>query len=126
MTVLPPTLAAFVVVGVACSASLATSHSDPPGPVLACELRLSQSGQTVTVTAMAQAPRATRGTYTLHVQQAGAGGRVTIRQSGEVDLQPGARVLLGDAQFTGHARDLSAELTLEADGQQRTCTDFSL
>jgi len=125
----PHTVAALVIAGVAGTASLATAPTAPTTPdakTLTCELRLTQTGRTVTLVADAHALHATRGTYTLTVEQRSAGNHATIRQGGEFDLRSGQRSTLAEAQFAGRARDLSAELTLQADGQRQTCATLSL
>ncbi|MBN2760853.1 MAG: hypothetical protein JXQ79_10160 [Rhodobacteraceae bacterium] len=126
MSVFPYTVAALVIAGVASTASLATSQDGPEPAELSCALHLSQTGQTVTLTAEAHAPLAIQGTYTLVVHQSGSGGRVTIQQGGTFDLRPNQRIRLGEAQLSANRRALSAELTLIAGDQRRTCTDFSL
>jgi hypothetical protein len=121
MSAIPYTVAALVITGVACTASLATPPAGQKAQDLTCELRLTESGSTVTLSAEAQAHRAMRGTYTLTVDQRSGGGRSTIRQGGDFDLKPGERSVLGEARFNARARDINAELTLEANGQRKTC-----
>lgn len=126
MSVMPYTVAALVITAAACTAGLATPQAQPETDVLMCELRLSEQGRTVTLTAEAHAHRATKGTYSLTVDQRNSGGRSTIRQGGEFDLQAGERSVLSETSFAARARDLNAELTIEANGERKTCAARSL
>lgn len=126
MSAMPYTIAALVISGAACTASLATSQGAPASDALVCELRLSESSRQVTISAEAQAHQAMRGTYQLEIDQRSAGGRSTIRQGGEFDLKAGERTTLSEASFSGRARDFNAELTVKANGQSRTCRSAAL
>lgn len=126
MSAIPYAIAGLVITATACTAGLAKQQTDAKPEALVCELRLSEQGNTVTVTAQARAQQATRGTYSLTVEQRSAGGRSTIRQGGEFDLKAGAHSVLSEASFTARARDLDAELTLEANGQRKTCRALTL
>lgn len=126
MSALPYTVAALVVAATTCPAGLATLQAHPITDAMVCELHLSEQGRTVTLTAQAQAHRATRGVYSLTLNHRSAGGRSTMRQGGEFDLKAGERGVLGQASFTGRARDLDAKLTLNANGQRKTCSALTL
>lgn len=126
MSAMPYTIAALVITGAACTASLATSQNAPSNDALICELRLSESNRQVTIAAEAQARHAMRGTYRLEIDQRSAGGRATIRQGGEFDLKAGERATLGEAVFSGRARDFNAELTIKANGQTQSCRSAAL
>lgn len=126
MSAIPYTVAALVITSVACTAGLATPQAGQKPEALTCELRLSESGSTVTLSAEARAREAISGTYDLTIDQRSGGGRSTIRQDGAFDLKPGERSVLGEARFTARARDISAELTIKANGQRKTCHTLSL
>ena len=126
MSAIPATVTALIITATACAASLAPPQAKPGPDALTCELRLSQQGHIVTLTAQAQAPQATRGTYSLKVEQRSAGGRSNIRQGGEFDLIAGEPGVLAEVSFTARARDLNAELTIEAHGQSKTCSALTL
>ncbi|MFN7002678.1 MAG: curli-like amyloid fiber formation chaperone CsgH [Roseinatronobacter sp.] len=126
MSAMPYTIAALVITGAACTASLATSQGAPSSEALVCELRLTETNRMVTIAAEAQARHAMRGTYQLDIDQRSAAGRSTIRQGGEFDLKAGERATLGEASFSGRAQDFNAELTVMANGQIRTCRSASL
>ncbi|MCC5954849.1 MAG: hypothetical protein JJU07_02025 [Natronohydrobacter sp.] len=126
MSAMPYTIAALVISGAACTASLATSQGAPASEALVCELRLTESNRQVTIAAEAEARQALHGTYQLNIDQRSAGGRSTIRQGGEFDLKAGERTTLGQASFSGRARDFNAELTVKANGQTKTCRSAAL
>lgn len=121
MSAIPYSVAALVLTGMACTTGLATSKAARGSDALVCELRLSESNRQVTVAAHAQAHEAMRGTYALEIEQRSSGGRATIRQGGEFDLRAGEKAVLGEARLAGRARDLTAELTVTANGKTRTC-----
>lgn len=126
MSAMPYTIAALVITGAACTASLATSQNSTAPEALVCELRLTENNRQVTIAAEAQARHATHGTYQLDIDQSSAHGRSTIRQGGEFDLKAGERATLGEASFSGRARDFKAELTVKANGQTKTCRSAAL
>ncbi|WP_139257532.1 curli-like amyloid fiber formation chaperone CsgH [Natronohydrobacter thiooxidans] len=127
MSAMTYTIAALVITGAACTASLATSQNDASASeALVCELRLTETNRQVTIAAEAKARQAMRGTYELNIDQRSAAGRSTIRQGGEFDLKAGERSTLGQASFSGRARDFNAELTVKANGQTRTCRSAAL
>lgn len=126
MTAMPYTIAALVITGAACTASLATSQNTTEPEALVCELRLTETNRQVTIAAEAEARKSLHGTYELNIDQRGAAGRSTIRQGGEFDLKAGERATLGQASFSGRARDFNAELTVKANGLTRTCRSASL
>ena len=126
MSAIPYTLAALVITGAACTASLATSQADKQPQALVCAIALSESDQQVTITATARAAHAVRGTYQLEIDQRSAGGRATIRQGGEFDLKAGEKATLSEARFRGRTRDFQAELTVMANGQSKTCGSAKL
>ncbi|MCC5964874.1 MAG: hypothetical protein JJU24_01945 [Natronohydrobacter sp.] len=126
MSAMPYTIAALVITGAACTASLATSQGAPASEALVCELRLTESNRQVTIAAEAEARQTLRGTYQLNIDQRSAAGRSTIRQGGEFDLKAGERTTLGQASFSGRARDFDAELTVKANGQTKTCRSAAL
>ena len=121
MTAIPYSIAALVITGAACTASLATSQAEKAPEALVCALEVSERQQNVTITATARAPKATSGTYTLEIDQRSAAGRATIRQGGDFDLKAGEKTTLSEAQFRGKAREFQAELTVTANGQTSTC-----
>jgi len=128
MSAIPYSIAALVITGAACTASLATSQagSTKPPEALVCALELSESNRQVTITATAQAAQAVRGTYQLEIDQRSAGGRSTIRQGGEFDLKSGEKATLGEARFSGKAQEFQAEMTIKANGQSKTCRSAGL
>ncbi len=126
MSAIPYTIAALVITGAACTASLATSQAEKPSAVLVCALELSESQRQVTITASARAAQAVRGTYQLEIDQRSANGRSTIRQGGEFDLKKGEKATLGEASFRGKAHEFEAELTIKANGQTKSCRSATL
>lgn len=126
MTAMPYTIAALVITGAACTASLATSQNTTEPEALVCELRLTETNRQVTIAAEAEARKALHGTYELNIDQRSAAGRSTIRQGGEFDLKAGERATLGQASFSGRAQDFNAELTVKANGLTRTCRSAAL
>lgn len=126
MSAMPYTIAALVITGAACTASLATSQGPGRSDALICALHLTETNRQVTISAEATAHQAVRGTYQLEIDQRSGAGRATIRQGGEFDLQAGERATLSEASFSGHARDVTAELTVKANGQTRTCRAAAL
>lgn len=126
MSAMPYTIAALVITGAACTASLATSQNAHANEAVVCELRLSESNRQVTIAAEAEARQAVRGTYELNIDQRSAGGRSTIRQGGDFDLKAGERTTLGQASFSGRSSDFNAELTVKANGQTKTCRSAAL
>ncbi|CUX83123.1 MAG: hypothetical protein HLUCCA05_11790 [Roseibaca calidilacus] len=126
MSAIPYTVAALVITATACAASLAAPQAHPKPDALSCALHISSQGRTVTLTAEAQAAVAMRGTYTLTVEHRGRAGRSTLRQADAFDLKAGQRSVLATASFTGRARDLTVDLTLEANGQRKTCSALTL
>jgi len=126
MSAIPYAVAALVITGTTCAAGLATLQAHPTPDALVCELHLSEHRGTVTLTAEAQTHHATRGVYSLTVDHRSAGGRSTMRQGGEFDLKAGERGVLSQASFAARARDLSAELTLNANGQSTACSALTL
>ena len=126
MSAIPYVVAALVISGAACTAGLATPQAGQKADALVCDLRLTERGTTVTLIAEAKAQQAIHGTYHLEIDQRSTGGRSTIRQGGEFDLQAGERSVLTEASFTARARDISAALTIEANGQRKTCRVLSL
>jgi hypothetical protein len=142
MSVFPYAAAALVLTGAAFAASLATSQASPqaaspvavtlattqattqakpaPDPFV-CELRLTEANRQVTIAAHAHASKPSRGIYQLEIEQRSSGGRATIRQGGEFDLKAGESVVLGEARFSGRAREFQAELSVTANGKSRTC-----
>ncbi len=121
MSAFPYSIAALVLTGAACTASLATSQSEKSSDALICELQLTEANQQVKITARAGAREAARGTYELAIDQRSKAGRSTIRQGGEFVLKAGEVATLGEAKFSGRAQDFLAELTLTAHGQRKTC-----
>lgn len=119
-------IAALVITGVASTAGLALSHSTRAPEALVCELRLTEAARHVTLSAEAEARQAVRGTYQLDIDQRSSGGRSTIRQGGEFDLRAGERAVLGEASFSGRARDLDARLSVTSNGQTKTCRATAL
>jgi hypothetical protein len=126
MSAFPYTIAAIVVAGVTASAALAVASERTAKVALSCDLLLAQTGQYVTLQAEASAPVATRGTYRLDIAQHSLSGHSTVQQNGEFDLVAGQRTNLAEARFAGRAQDISATLTLWADGDSRTCSTLSL
>ncbi len=131
MSVMPYTIAALVITGAACTASLATSQgaasqSATAKEALVCALHLRETSRQVTIIAEATAHHALHGTYQLDIDQRSASGRATIRQGGAFDLKPGESATLSEASFAGRARDFTAELTLKANGQTHTCRSAAL
>lgn len=119
-------IAALVITGVASTAGLALSQNSRVPETLVCELRLTEAARQVTLSAEAKARQAVSGTYQLDIDQRSAGGRSTIRQGGEFDLRSGERAVLGEATFSGRARDIDARLSITANGQTKTCRSTSL
>ncbi len=127
MPATPYALAALVITGAACTASLATPSRERPAPdPLICELQILNIAQGVRLRAEVQSPRAVEGEYMLAIDQRGAGGQTTIRQGGPFALQAGERATLSQSDLAGRARDLDAELTLRAGGQVQTCRAAAL
>ncbi|ATX67071.1 curli-like amyloid fiber formation chaperone CsgH [Roseinatronobacter bogoriensis] len=126
MSAIPYTIAALVLTGAACTASLATSRAEKPSEALVCALELSENQRQVTITASARAAQPLRGTYQLEIDQRSANGRSTIRQGGEFDLKSGEKATLGEARFSGRADEFEAELTIKANGQTKTCRSTTL
>lgn len=126
MSAMPYTIAALVITGAACTASLATSQNTTDPEALVCELRLTETNRQVMIAAEAEARKALHGTYELNIDQRSAAGRSTIRQGGEFDLKAGERATLGQASFSGRAQDFNAELTVKANGLTRTCRSAAL
>lgn len=126
MSAIPYTIAALVITGAACTASFATSQADKIPKALVCTLDLSETHQQVTIKATAQSAQALRGTYQMEIDQRSAGGRSTIRQGGEFELKAGEQTILSETQFRGKAREFQAELTVTANGQNKTCRSAKL
>ncbi|MGY6549418.1 MAG: curli-like amyloid fiber formation chaperone CsgH [Roseinatronobacter sp.] len=144
MSVKSYSIAALILTGAACTASLATSRGESaarPTPVpvttatlplaqgsapIACAVRVSERARQVTIAAEATARRAIHGTYRLTIDQRGGAGRATILQQGEFVLKPGERATLGEASLSGRARDFVAELEVTSGGQVQSCRSVSL
>ena len=126
MSAFPYTIAALVLTGAACTAGLATTEKAEPSEALTCELRLSETDRHVTIAAHAEAREAVSGIYELSIEQRSSAGRSTIRQGGEFDLKAGEGTTLGEASFSGRARDFQAELTIQALGERKTCRSAQL
>lgn len=120
MSTFPYTIAALVISGAACTASLATSNQ-PQQDALICELHLSEAKHETTITATAKARQPVKGSYELTISQRSAGGTAQIRQEGEFDLSSGAETILGEATLSARARDISADLSVHANGQTQRC-----
>lgn len=121
MSMFPYVIGSLVVVGAACSASLATSPIQHRNEGLSCELRISQEARHVVIAAYAQTKKAVDGNYEMTIQQRSSHGRSSIRQSGEFALNAGESILLSDARLSGKARDIDAEISIIADGQTQAC-----
>lgn len=129
MSRIPAIVGAFVVLGAACTASLATSPRLPAqaggaSPALAdltCEFQLTRKAGQVQVQAKASAPVAQSGTYTLALTHSAPSGRSEINQSGEFTLRPGQTMTLGEAVFTGKPAQIRAQLDLRAGSVTRRC-----
>ncbi len=126
MSATPYVVSALVIAGVASTAGIALSHHSRPAEPVICELHLTEARRQVTVIAEAEARQPAAGTYTLEIDQRSGAGRSSVRQEGEFDLKAGERTTLGEAQFTGRARDVDARLTLTSDGKTRHCDRISL
>jgi hypothetical protein len=128
MSRIPAIVGAFVVLGAACTASLATSPRLPaqaggatPTADLTCEFQLTQKAGQVQVQAKASALAARSGTYTLALTHAAPSGRSEINQSGDFALQPGQTLTLGEASFTGKPANIRAQLDLRAGSVTQRC-----
>ena len=131
MSRFPALVGAVVILGAACTASLATSsRSDhaqgDASPDLVCELHLTESAGQVHLRAQATSPAARSGTYRLEVLHRGSGGQSQIKQGGEFDLRAGETTTLGEASFSGTARQISADLTLQSGALTRRCSKAAL
>ena len=96
------------------------AESDAEGPV-ACALEITQGVGQVSVDAVVEARAAVTGHYDLTLRQQGAGNWVDLSQSGEISLAEGQRASLGQAQLTGRAADIEADLTLDVNGLRIRC-----
>ena len=106
--------------------TLVTTKPKPARDPFVCELRLTEQNRQVTIAAHAQAHHPSRGTYQLEIEQRSTGGRATIRQGGEFDLKAGESAVLGEARFSGRAREFQAEMSVTAIGKTRTCRQAAL
>lgn len=121
MSMFPYVIGSLVVIGAACSASLATSPMQQRNEGLSCELRISEDARQVVIAAHAQAKKAVNGKYEMTIQQRSSHGRSSIQQSGEFVLDAGESILLGDTRLSGKARDFDADVLIIADGQTQAC-----
>ncbi|MGH6866962.1 MAG: curli-like amyloid fiber formation chaperone CsgH [Methyloceanibacter sp.] len=85
-----------------------------------CDIRVDQSGQSVTLEGVVSAPTALAGSYELHVAQGGGGGDSDIHQSGEFEVGPGEESSLGTVSLSPGR--YSATLTVHWDGGGTDCT----
>lgn len=93
---------------------------------VACSIRATRDGDTVTLEAVANAKRNVSGTYRFAVQKAAGEGDSDIQQGGDFSLRPGSEGVLGEVALGGdQAAHYTAELKLEWSTGKVSCSRAS-
>ncbi|MCC0077489.1 MAG: hypothetical protein H6898_13070 [Rhodobacter sp.] len=70
--------------------------------------------------------RPVAGTYEMTVTSRSAGGRATIRQSGDFEAGPGQTDPITETRLSGSPAQQQVELQIHVGGQRLTCADAAL
>jgi len=117
----------FKLVAAASATALAAACAIPLGAqtgadaTLSCALEITETAGIVTARGTVKAKAAAAGNYALSLRRSDASGAAAVTQGGAFELGAGESLTLGQALFTGRARDITGAMTIEAGGTRIDC-----
>ena len=119
-------LAAFAAACSVATAQAGDTGTTPAAAPLRCEIALDAVPGGTRIEGRVISATPVSGTYDMAITSRSAGGRTTIRQSGDFDASPGAPALLGETELYGTPASHAVNLDVRVHGQHLTCTNPSL
>lgn len=92
-----------------------------PAAGVTCEIRMVESGGGVTIKGIVHAAKATSGSYSLKIANAGGGGSSSINQGGDFSLDAGESTVVGETTL-GNADGLRARLAVTTAAGTTSCS----
>lgn len=92
-----------------------------PAAGVTCEIRMVKRGGDVELQGIVHAAKATSGSYSFKISNAGSGGSSSINQGGDFDLAAGQSEVVGEATL-GNAGGLRARLSVSTASGSTSCS----